>query len=192
MRPPTNNWRYRMRTSFLCGNRNFMFLEISVGMNGLSLNKRQRIQRAIKKDNPEKLTTQDTQDEDKHNKHTTHYVLDTTMHKQPHNTLCAGHHYAQTNTHHTMCRTPICTNKQNKQPEIKTTRTQLLCCNRNRHHNKELRKSRHIIGQHKKLKMLVQRHQVFVLLYDQIRHIRLLIGKKIDINKYERLSNFTL
>ena len=61
-----------------------MFLEISVGMNGLSLNKRQRIQRAIKKDNPEKLTTQGTQDEDKQNKHTTQYVLDTTMHKQTH------------------------------------------------------------------------------------------------------------
>jgi hypothetical protein len=34
-----------------------------------------------KMDNPEKLATQVTQDEEKHN------------------TACAGHHYAQTNTH---------------------------------------------------------------------------------------------
>ena len=32
--------------------------------------------------NPEKLTTQGTPDEDKQNKNTTQYVLDTTMHKQ--------------------------------------------------------------------------------------------------------------
>ena len=33
-------------------------------------------------DNPEKLATQGTQDEEKHNKNTTQYVLDTTMYKQ--------------------------------------------------------------------------------------------------------------
>ena len=33
-------------------------------------------------DNPEKLTTQGTQDEEEQNKNTTQYVLDTTMHKQ--------------------------------------------------------------------------------------------------------------
>ena len=35
-----------------------------------------------KMDNPEKLATQGTQDEEKQNKITTQYVLDTTMHKQ--------------------------------------------------------------------------------------------------------------
>jgi len=35
-------------------------------------------------DNPEKLATLGTQDEDKQNK--------------KHNTICVGHHYAQTNT----------------------------------------------------------------------------------------------
>jgi len=33
-------------------------------------------------DNPEKLTTQSTQDEDKQSKNTTQYVLDTTICKQ--------------------------------------------------------------------------------------------------------------
>jgi len=33
-------------------------------------------------DNPEKLATLGTQDEDKQNKNTTQYVLDTTVHKQ--------------------------------------------------------------------------------------------------------------
>ena len=33
-------------------------------------------------DNPEKLATQGTQDEDKQSKNTTQYVLDTTIHKQ--------------------------------------------------------------------------------------------------------------
>ena len=33
-------------------------------------------------DNPEKLATQITQDEEKQNKNTTRYVLDTTMRKQ--------------------------------------------------------------------------------------------------------------
>ena len=36
---------------------------------------------AIKKDNPEKLATWGTQDEEKQNKNTTQYVLDTTMRK---------------------------------------------------------------------------------------------------------------
>ena len=35
-----------------------------------------------KMDNPEKLATQGTQDEEKQNKHITQYVLDTTMCKQ--------------------------------------------------------------------------------------------------------------
>ena len=38
-------------------------------------------------DNPEKLATQGTQDEDKQNKNTTQYVLDSTMHKQTQITL---------------------------------------------------------------------------------------------------------
>jgi len=33
-------------------------------------------------DNPEKLATQGTQDEENQSKNTTHYVLDTTIHKQ--------------------------------------------------------------------------------------------------------------
>ena len=33
-------------------------------------------------DNPEKLATQGTQDEDKQSKNTTQYVLDTTLYKQ--------------------------------------------------------------------------------------------------------------
>jgi len=59
-------------------------------------------------DNPEKLATLDTQDEDKKNKYTTQYVLDTTMRKQNTNNVnktwallqttggkdgnCNGHH----------------------------------------------------------------------------------------------------
>ena len=35
-------------------------------------------------DNPEKLTTQGTQDKEKKNKSTTQYVLDTTVRKQIH------------------------------------------------------------------------------------------------------------
>ena len=38
-------------------------------------------------DNPEKLSTWGTQDEDKQNKNTTKYVLDTTMRKQTQITL---------------------------------------------------------------------------------------------------------
>ena len=46
-------------------------------------NKRQRIPKGqSKKENPEKLVTQGTQDEDKQNKNTTQYVLDTAMLKQ--------------------------------------------------------------------------------------------------------------
>ena len=37
---------------------------------------------AIKMDNPEKLATQDPQDEEKQNKNTTQYLLDTTIRKQ--------------------------------------------------------------------------------------------------------------
>ena len=47
--------------------------------------KRQRIPKGqLKMDNPEKPTTQGTQDEDKQT-------------KQKHNTIYVGHHYAQTN-----------------------------------------------------------------------------------------------
>ena len=46
-------------------------------------NKRQRIPKGkLKMDNPEKLATQGTQDEEKQNKNTTQYVLDTTMREQ--------------------------------------------------------------------------------------------------------------
>ena len=46
-------------------------------------NKRQRIPKGQSKmDNPGKLATQRTQDEDKQNKNTAQYVLDTTIHKQ--------------------------------------------------------------------------------------------------------------
>jgi hypothetical protein len=40
----------------------------------------------MKRDNPEKLATQETQDEEKQNKNTTLYVLDTTIRKQTHTT----------------------------------------------------------------------------------------------------------
>ena len=47
------------------------------------INKRQTIPKGQSKmDNPEKLATYGTQDEDKQNKNTTQYVLDTTIHKQ--------------------------------------------------------------------------------------------------------------
>ena len=46
-------------------------------------NKRQRIAKGQSKiDNPEKLATQGTQNEDKQNENTTQYVLETTMRKQ--------------------------------------------------------------------------------------------------------------
>ena len=46
-------------------------------------NKRQRILKGQShNDNPEKLTTQGTQDKEKQNKDTTQYVLDTTIQKQ--------------------------------------------------------------------------------------------------------------
>ena len=34
------------------------------------------------------------------NKNTTQYVLDTTIHKQKHNTICVRHHYTQTKTNY--------------------------------------------------------------------------------------------
>ena len=65
-------------------------------------------------ENPEKLATQGTQDEEKQNKYTTQDVQDTSTHKQDvqdtsthkqdvydtstHNTRCVGHKYTQTNT----------------------------------------------------------------------------------------------
>jgi hypothetical protein len=57
-------------------------------------------------------------------------MLDTTTHKQPQTT-------------------------QNQ--EEKTNRTSFLCENRSRHLNTELRTLRHIIGQHKTLKILATR-----------------------------------
>ena len=57
-------------------------LDDSLG-NLIILNKRSRIpKRQQKRDNPEKLSTLGTQDEDKQNKNTTQYVLDTTLCKQ--------------------------------------------------------------------------------------------------------------
>ena len=48
-----------------------------------NVNKRQRIpKRQSKKDNPEKLATYGTQDEEIQNKNITQYVLDTTIRKQ--------------------------------------------------------------------------------------------------------------
>ena len=47
------------------------------------INKRQRIPKGQSNmDNPEKLATYGTQDEEKQNKHTTQYVLNTTIRKQ--------------------------------------------------------------------------------------------------------------
>ena len=70
-------------------------------------------------DNPEKLATQGTQDEEKHN------------------TKRVGHHHTQTNTNNVnKTRGPY------KQLEAKTNQTSLPCGNRNGHHNMELRKSK--------------------------------------------------
>jgi hypothetical protein len=80
-------------------------------------------------DNPEKLATWGTQDEDKQNK--------------KHNTLCVGHHYLQANTNNAnKTRVLLQTTGGNDELNI------VLCGNRNEHHNTELRRSRHIIGQH--------------------------------------------
>ena len=47
------------------------------------INKRQRIPKGLLiMDNPEKLATQGTQEEEKQDKNTTQYVLDTTVRKQ--------------------------------------------------------------------------------------------------------------
>ena len=71
-------------------------------------------------DNPEKLTTQGTQDEEEQNKNTTQYVLDTTMHKQTNKNTVSK------------------TRASHKQPGAKTNRISCLCGNRNGHHNTEL------------------------------------------------------
>jgi hypothetical protein len=70
-----------------------------------------------KKNNPQKLATYVTQDNEKQNKNTTQYVLETTMHKTNVNKTCA---LLQTT-------------------EVKTNRTSFSCENRNGHHNTELR-----------------------------------------------------
>jgi hypothetical protein len=59
------------------------------------------------------------------NKNTTQYVLDTTIRKQKHNTICAGHHYTYTKTQHNMCWTPLYVHKNTTQYVLDTTiRTQ--------------------------------------------------------------------
>jgi ribulose 1,5-bisphosphate synthetase/thiazole synthase len=57
----------------------------------------------------------------KKKKNTTQYVLDTTIHKQKHNTICVRHHYTQTKTQHNMCWTPLYTNKNTTQYVLDTT-----------------------------------------------------------------------
>ena len=47
-------------------------------------------------ENPEKLATQGTQNEEKQNNNTGYTKRRKT--KQQHNTVCVGHHYTQTNT----------------------------------------------------------------------------------------------
>ena len=91
-----------------------------------------------KKNNPKKLATLGTQDEEKHNKQTTQYVLDTTRRKQTQITS-------------------ISHEPSYEQLELKTTRTSFLCDNRNGLHNSELRTQRNRIGQHKKLKRAATR-----------------------------------
>ena len=55
----------------------------AIGNAGCVINKRQRIPKGQSNiDNPEKLATQGTQDEEKQSKNTTQCVLDTTMHTQ--------------------------------------------------------------------------------------------------------------
>ena len=59
------------------------FLQLPVfpaDMINVTINTRQRIpQEQSKMDNPDKLATQGTKDEDKQHKNTTEYVLDTTL-----------------------------------------------------------------------------------------------------------------
>ena len=63
-------------------------------------NKRQRIPKGqSKKDNPEKLATQGTQDEEKHNKNNPEKLATQgTQNEEKQNTICIGHHYSQVNT----------------------------------------------------------------------------------------------
>ena len=48
-------------------------------------------------------TTQGTQDEENENNNKTQCVLDITILKQQHNTICVGHHHTKTTTQHNMC-----------------------------------------------------------------------------------------
>jgi hypothetical protein len=73
--------------------------------------------------NPEKLATQCTKDDEKHSKNKTHYVLDTTTHKQ--NTLCTGHYYTQTK--HTMYWTLLHKNKTHYVLDTTTHKQNTLC-----------------------------------------------------------------
>ena len=51
------------------------------------------------KNNPEKLGTQGTQDEDKQSKNNPEKLATQgTQDEDKHNTICVGHHYMQTNT----------------------------------------------------------------------------------------------
>ena len=70
-------------------------------------------------DNPEKLATYGTQDEDKQNKNTTQYVLDTNIRKQTQITLIK----------HEPAPPPLQTTGDKVESNI------VLCGNRNRHHN---------------------------------------------------------
>jgi hypothetical protein len=67
-------------------------------------------------DNPEKLATKGTQDEDKQNKNTTQYVLETTIGKQTQITYVRHE-------------------PSYKQLKVKTNRTSFLCGNRNKTQN---------------------------------------------------------
>ena len=71
-------------------------------------------------DNPEKLATVGTQDEEKQSKNTTQYMLDTAMRKTNINNVKIGHGLSY------------------KQLDVKTNQTSLLCRNRKGHHNTEL------------------------------------------------------
>ena len=73
-----------------------------------------------KMDNPEKLATYGTQDEEKQN--------------NKHNTICVGNQCAQTSINSVnKTRAPY------KQLEVKTNRTSFSCGNRSGHHNTEFR-----------------------------------------------------
>ena len=75
--------------------------------------------------------------------------------KQKHNTICVGHHYAQTNTNNVNKKRPLLqairrNRNGNHNTELRTHRHIIeQHRNRNVHHNTELRTYRHIIEQHR-------------------------------------------